>query len=577
MLFIINNIYTFLQTDIITYCLSSIWIISFALLFCYFFNKKIKDTLVLSFIVSFILLFFGGLIVNIYIFYFIGWLIIIIFYILLIYNKKIVNLLKGIDIKTIIIYLVLSLFIFIYYQNVGFRFTDEFMHWGPMVKEMFKINEFYCSNESLLLVHKDYPPFFSLIELLFCYFGRNYLEKYLYIGLLSFVSSIVISISFDRRNKIVSLIGLTLIGFIFQYIPSIQDNTSIYNSIYIDYALSLLFVYVITYLISSKILDDFAYKKITLCFIALLLSKQIGILYFIICSVYLLFVIKKKSKNTFICFVMPIVFFVIWEIVLKIYGISGQFSISNFSFRTDSMSILKVFLDAIINKPLFIKPISINTLLVFISTVIILLLSDKTKNKKITIVYGLGFFLYMFTICVLYMFVFSVEEAFILSSFERYIISYVYIGFALITICICDLDKILPYFIYFVSVLLLSDIGNANINKALDHKAILVINQQGADVEFTNHTNGSFYSFDICEYLDESDIDLFKSKLNNYDYVYVYLYDGPFYTIWTELTNDHSLENDSLFYINHENLAELQNSNFNMIYYVIKYSIKENE
>lgn len=574
---IINNISLFSLSDLLTFILSFLWILSFSLIFCFFFNKKIKDTIVLSFITSFILLFFGGLIGNILSFFIIGWIIIVSFYSYVFFRKKIIGLLKTIDIKFIIIYLCLSLIIFIYYQNAGFRFTDEFMHWGPMVKEMFRTNQFYCFSESMLLVHKDYPPFFSLIELLFCMFGRGYAEKYLYIGLVSFVMSIYMSLSFNSKNKYLSLLGLILIGFIFQYIPSIQDNTSIYNSIYIDYALSLLFVYTICRLVKIDQYDDFTNKELALCFTALLMSKQIGILYFGICILYMLVFIKNKNKKYLICLLMPIVFYLIWKAIVSLNGIQGQFSLNNFSLRKEAVSVLKMYLDAIVSKPLFVKPIHINTLLSFIITVVALFIIDKTNNKKLTITYGVGFVLYLGVICLLYMFVFSVEEALILSSFERYIISYVYIGLVLITMCICNLNKTIEYVVYFVFVILLCDFSNANINNILDKKRILVINQQNADIDFNfNQTTGSIYSFDECPYLNDGEIDKFKNIIKNYDYVYVYLYDDPFYKIWCDLTNDHSLENDSLFYKENDNPIVLNNSNFNRIYYVIKYCITEN-
>ena len=572
MSFITDSITLFFTSDLITYCMSSIWIISLALIFCYFFNKKIKDTLVLSFIVSFVLLFFGGIIGNIYLFYIIGWIIIILFYGFVIYKKKLFDLIKGIDLFTILIYLLFSLIIFIYYQKAGFRFTDEYMHWGPMVKELFRTNQFYCSDESMLLVHKDYPPFFSLIELLFCFFGRGYVEKYLYIGLLSFVLAIIISISFNNKNKVLSFIGLLLLGFIFQYIPSIQDSTSIYNSIYIDYAMSLLFVFVINYLIRVEQFDNFDNKLLALCFTALLLSKQIGILYFALCILYMLVFTKHKKIKMLISIFMPIIFFGIWKMIVINNGIVGQFSINNVSLRTESNDILRVFIKALINRPLFIKPFFICSLLIFAIVLVSLFFADK----RVFIIYSVGLVSYLFTICLLYMFVFSVEEAMVLSSFERYIISYVYIGISLLVICVCDLNRIIDYLILYVAILFICDFKNSNINNILDKKRILVINQQGAKTEFNfNQTTGSIYSFDFSDYLYEGDADKFLKDANKYDYVYVYLYDDNFYRIWVDMTNDKSLENDSLFYIQNRNPLTFENSNFNMIYYVIKYCINE--
>ena len=55
------------------------------------------------------------------------------------------------------IFIVIYAFIFFLNYNRGFSQWDEISHWGPMVKEMFRLDKFYSVAESALSVHKDYP------------------------------------------------------------------------------------------------------------------------------------------------------------------------------------------------------------------------------------------------------------------------------------------------------------------------------------------------------------------------------------------------------------------------------------
>ena len=60
----------------------------------------------------------------------------------------------------------------------SFYSWDEFMHWGKMVKEMIRLDRFYCVTESTLYRHKDYPPFVALFEYAWCRMGGGYSEQH---------------------------------------------------------------------------------------------------------------------------------------------------------------------------------------------------------------------------------------------------------------------------------------------------------------------------------------------------------------------------------------------------------------
>ena len=81
---------------------------------------------------------------------------------------------------------------------------DEFSHWGKMVKEMFRLDSFYSTKLSNLMVHKDYPPIIQIYELLWVKLSNSYSETIL-IKSIHFLelSLLIIPISdIDIKNKI---------------------------------------------------------------------------------------------------------------------------------------------------------------------------------------------------------------------------------------------------------------------------------------------------------------------------------------------------------------------------------------
>ena len=216
MTILLNNINSFLQNDVLTLLLTIIWFFSFSLILSDLLNKKQGEMYLLSFVISAILLFAGGIFKNLYFFYYIGWFLIFIYYcyLLIIKNRK--STIKNIDFASTIIFILIFIVLYVLYQNKGLVATDEFTTWAPMVREMVQHNKFYCVPDSSLLAHKDYPPFFALIELMFCLFKGEYKECYLYIGLLSFYFSIAIAVS-SHKNKIIDKIIVialfALLGF----------------------------------------------------------------------------------------------------------------------------------------------------------------------------------------------------------------------------------------------------------------------------------------------------------------------------------------------------------------------------
>lgn len=84
-------------------------------------------------------------------------------------NKDVIKLWKNnFFSKGFYIFLLIYIIVFIYDYNRSFHVWDEWSHWGEMIKEMLRLDQFYSVESSTLLVHKDYPPIIQLLELFFC-------------------------------------------------------------------------------------------------------------------------------------------------------------------------------------------------------------------------------------------------------------------------------------------------------------------------------------------------------------------------------------------------------------------------
>lgn len=581
---ILNNLQMFLNSDIKTFILSIIWFFSISLLLAYYLNKKQGETYVLSIIVSGLVLYIGGLIKHISFAYYISWIIIALLIIIVLIRRKGKELIKHIDQFAAISFSAVLLILFVIYQNVAFRYTDEFMHWGPMVREMARIDRFYCASESNLLVHKDYPPFFSLVELLFCLFKGEYVEKYLYIGLMSFVYSIilyVVSINRNRKINKVLFISFVLAGLLFQYLPNAKDSIGLYNSVYIDYVLAFYVFYLFYRIIKEK--ENITFFEYSILFSSLLLTKQISIFFF---AISILLMIDKKEKidieKIIYVLLIPILAFISWKIVVGVNQVNGQFNISNFSIKAGTLSIIKNFVKLSLLQPLFYQPFKLSltvcAILIFIFLFIIKRSNIISNKSFITLI--IGFVGYLAVLCFMYCFAFSIEEALSSASFERYVLTIVFIYVLLIIAFVINTNNLFASLIVFASLILLADLNNSYLYKITNRKNIIVVKQWGENISLDKtKDNGSVITFKEREYIGEDvSSESLLEELSKYNYVYIFKYDDIFYQRWKKYTNGALLENDSLYLINKEDSnIEFINDNYSSVYYEIKYYLHIDE
>lgn len=278
----------------------------------------------------------------------------------------------------------------------SFRNWDEFSHWGVMVKEMLRLDGFYTQDASRLLVHKDYPPFGSIFETIWCYFAGGYSESVAYKALHFLILSLVLPVATDLMPKITSSVcreNKKARSINFERILSVFTNLSIavlstiglvaiissfdaihgFDTIYQDIPMAIILVYGLVLIMTSdmfstKILeckpdgsdlkqslseklfdkygiDLFEIIALILVSISLVLMKQIGIAFDVVIWFYFVlrfvirdsFSIKKRILTSGVCVAIMAVATVIsekmWKINVASFGITGQFDVKGIDIK----------------------------------------------------------------------------------------------------------------------------------------------------------------------------------------------------------------------------------------------------
>ncbi len=456
----------------------------------------------------------------------------------------------------IIIFIVLAL----YNYKREFNIYDEFSHWGHFVKSMYYKNSFY-SFDTFAFAHKEYPPFFSLFELLWCYLSNSFNEAIITLSIHVFeVSTLFVYYIDSYKKDIKKTLLLMIISALLMVSFDYQENTL--GSIYVDYPIMLYYAYLVLLTLRLKDNNLYDYILFVISLSLFLLTKQVSIaLYLVILSLFICLYFKK-SKEFFIKLVLIVIFPLLayksWSIVIRDINLSKQFdlSISDVLSLSNGLSDIQTstsnnYLLALIKTGLTNGPLKLPYVLLSIIVIVLLMLFIKeNKRYKLSLISSMtiSFIGYALLMYVMYMFCFSESEMARLASYSRYmgsfmcaslIISLLLIKFnykyivvfslvTIITIKPYDFLQKTPHFIlYSPSSKVYKDC--ANIIKS--HNNTLVI------------TNDTTYGYEIIHFYLEDDYNYdYSNELidyKNYDCIYfigyndlngLYKVDGDKYT-----------------------------------------------
>ena len=342
----------------------------------------------------------------------------------------------------------------------SFYSWDEFMHWGKMVKEMIRLDRFYCVTESTLYRHKDYPPFVALFEYAWCRMGGGYSEQHVAQALHLLNVSLIVPYMFEQfpvRTKwkdgpeyiakgVMAAVAVLLVC-------SLCDPNTNINSIYEDLTIALMFSYS-AFLVYQKEYrtkaGQFAYL---MSLVALIGTKQIGIafiglsLLYLVLSVLFLEPDRKEKRKGLLCMLISAVaagaYYVSWNRLVRLYPDERQFDLNNMSLSlflkriTDSSDrehrdMLKRFIFELFDRNIASGLITITyfTSFFFFFLIIIALaykFKEKFSGKEAMVlgtVFAVGEVGYALMMLMLYEMSFEQAEMTSMHSFARYMGSY---------------------------------------------------------------------------------------------------------------------------------------------------------
>lgn len=334
--------------------------------------------------------------------------------------------------------------------------SDEFCHWGLMVKEMVRLDRFYCVPWSHMIFHAEYPPFLSLFEYFWVMLCGRYSEMGIQVALNVFLVSILAvpfhekQMNISKRDVIRSVFKIFAIILIIE----IFDVDDMFSTVYKDLALPIIFAYAFTLLITRSALKNaFGYIAFLMASGAVVLTKELGIAFLLILimaySVYSIILLRdgypisKAILRIMGVIVIPVLFRYTWNQYVSMNNVPrGQFSLTKIdpaayldvlrmggsnSRKTAFLSFIKALIKNTITDGITLTYVTA----FFFFAVILLLIVKKYRDivdirfvngSALVFICGTGGF--AFTMSVLYLFCFSEKEMLGLASFGRYMSSY---------------------------------------------------------------------------------------------------------------------------------------------------------
>ncbi len=364
--------------------------------------------------------------------------------------------------STDMLWVFIVLYTIVFGLNLGKTFYkwDEFSHWGMMAKELFRLDKYYYVEESVLAYHREYPPFVTIMQYIWCGLCGEYKECNLYNAkiMLSLVTLFPVYswfLDFSQKGKkiirrLIKILGLALFFIFVSNILTIGE-AFYYRTIYTEGVLCSLVLFAVFSLfapINNRILY---LLNISFVLTAIVLTKQMGIYFyaFIVMGYFAIRIVRReksvKISDLLAVIGLPIIMWFLWQIVSKMNTPIGQFDSSRFSIESIfaifngsapeyRFTTIERYMDAVINVPIISKPINISYLWFVIIFPLLLMACvklSKTRATRISIVV-MGCILevtaiaYIPVMLVLYLFGFSPGEALGLACYERYMRTMLY-------------------------------------------------------------------------------------------------------------------------------------------------------
>ena len=399
------------------------------------------------------------------------------------------------------------------------------------------------------------------------------------------------------------MVGLTL-----DKTETASDYAFVYNSIYVDWCLALFCTYGIYLTYKEEGWGLFRFVYLTLICVTFILMKQMGLVFYLIILIYAFFKVafidkrldlKMMLKGIFFLVVIPILFYISWSYVVKLYQIDAQFKIGELSI-SDFFNIIKGnapeglewkytafrnYCSNLLHRPLVLHPFKMSYFVYTGLMMIIIFISFRFKKNGFFLAgtYLIGAIGYSIAMLILYTLAFTIDEAPYLASFDRYMTSYLYFGTTLTLMLVIDKFNNYIYQNMIILGLLCLFVEPKTLNHLEvktgvvdeDRMTIALIEQFNDWIFFEREDlNGFRLKFDHLGYLDGSEEAYLKlvDALDRDDGLFIIGYDDYIYEYWKRMGITDYIFNEQYYKLDREN-GELKVSwdAFSFIHYVILY------
>lgn len=356
------------------------------------------------------------------------------------------------------------------------RFTDfdEFWHWGPMLKESLRLDRFYSVPASRLIIHKDYPPFPAIQELIWIKAAGRYSEAVALMAVLVQDLSLLVLPLTERlcrgqsgggrlRGLLRGAVCGGLLSLLLLLLLDAFDYAHVLYTILADIPLAVMFGWgLLQILEGGPYRSRFGLAQLAAAGCLLVMTKQAGLaMLLVLWLMYLLLGLAGKElpvKKLLLCSALvllaPLLLYGSWTAQVKAVGAgglrtvaggNGQFDLGKISvsaylaalrqqgdpLRSETLThLLKaLFTDSVANIPWL--PVSYVTAFCLVLLLVLALhrRHREAVNGRRALAMGLGFAVgtagYAFMLSVLFLFCFTTDEMQELRGYARYVDAFI--------------------------------------------------------------------------------------------------------------------------------------------------------
>ncbi|MBQ8604035.1 MAG: hypothetical protein IJ410_04240 [Oscillospiraceae bacterium] len=336
-----------------------------------------------------------------------------------------------------------AVFVCFWYIQLGMMISqwDEFTHWGLIVKNMYRLDNFGNTGFTTA-AFLDYPPGQGLFRYFFMKICGAFAESRIFHA--ANIMAVVFAFPLLRKNKNLITSSLAVLMYIL-VLNTVSAET--FHTIYIDLLLGVVWAHLL-YICFAYEKDSFFYIDFTLTFVFLALLKASGFglaLSVLIVTVIHVLCTVKDRKRLFsqlvplaLASVTGIAVKLSWSAYLNIHNINPIFEFNALTpatfmelftggapqYRYD---VISSFIHALFHTPVFYIGDFGVTAVIFtlVTTAVLCLMGLIGKKDRNSLWAGFGVFMvaaiFITGMLISYLFSFSEYEAVILASYDRYL------------------------------------------------------------------------------------------------------------------------------------------------------------